>query len=126
MPSSHIAVALIVIDVFISSSGMPSNSVRISPRCGTGHADLADLAPGEHVVGVVAGLGREVEGDRQPGLPLGEVRAVQLVGAAGRGVPRVRADQPGPIGHGGNCCHLRPAVSLPVGREAVGGRAVEA
>ena len=40
MPSSHIAVALIVIDVFISSSGMPSNSVRISPRCGTGTPTL--------------------------------------------------------------------------------------
>ena len=40
MPNSHIAVALIVIDVFISSSGMPSNSVRIAPRCGTGTPTL--------------------------------------------------------------------------------------
>ena len=38
--SSHIAVALIVIDVFISPRGMPSNSVRISPRCGTGTPTL--------------------------------------------------------------------------------------
>src|SRR5215218_3223023 len=38
--SSHVAVALIVIDVFISSSGMPSNRVRISPRCGTGTPTL--------------------------------------------------------------------------------------
>ena len=33
-------------------------------------ADLADLAAGELVVGVVAGLGGQVEGDRQPGLAL--------------------------------------------------------
>ena len=38
--SSHMAVALIVIDVFISSSGMPSKSVRISPRWGTGTPTL--------------------------------------------------------------------------------------
>jgi hypothetical protein len=31
---SHIAVALIVIDVFISSSGMPSKSARACRRCG--------------------------------------------------------------------------------------------
>ncbi len=30
--SSHAAGALIVIDVFMRSSGMPSNSVRMSPR----------------------------------------------------------------------------------------------
>ena len=30
--SSHIAGALIVMDVFASASGMPSNSVRMSPR----------------------------------------------------------------------------------------------
>jgi hypothetical protein len=40
MPSSHIAVALIVIEVFISPSGMPSNRARISPRCGTGTPTL--------------------------------------------------------------------------------------
>ena len=40
MPSSHIAVALIVMEVFISASGIPSNSVRISPRCGTGTPTL--------------------------------------------------------------------------------------
>ena len=43
-------------------------------------ADLADLAARQLVVGVVAGLGRQVEGDREPGLALGEVAAVQLVG----------------------------------------------
>ena len=38
--SSHIAVALIVIEVFISVSGMSSKSRRISPRCGTGTPTL--------------------------------------------------------------------------------------
>ena len=91
------AVALIVIDVFISSSGMPSKSVRISPEVRDGHADLADLAPGERVVGVVAGLGREVERDRQAGLAPRQVGAVQLVRRPGRRVARVRAHQPRPV-----------------------------
>jgi len=34
------AVALIVIEVFISTSGIWSNSLRISPRCGTGTPTL--------------------------------------------------------------------------------------
>ena len=38
--SSHIAVALMVIEVFIPVSGMSSNSLRISPRCGTGTPTL--------------------------------------------------------------------------------------
>ena len=61
------------------------------------HADLADLAASELVVGVIAGLGREVERDRQAGLALPEVAAVQLVGAARVGVAGVGPDHPGPI-----------------------------
>ena len=38
--SSHIAVALIVIEVFIPVSGMSSKRRRISPRCGTGTPTL--------------------------------------------------------------------------------------
>ena len=34
--SSHMAVALIVIEVLVCSSGMPSNRARMSPRCPTG------------------------------------------------------------------------------------------
>ena len=83
MPTSHIAVALIVIDVFISPSGMPSNSVSHLAEVRDGDADLADLAPGQDVIRVVSGLGREVERDGQPGLPLGQVGAVELVGRAG-------------------------------------------
>ena len=57
-------------------------------------ADLADLAAGQLGVGVVAGLGGQVEGDREPGLALGEVLAVELVRAAGVGVPCVGAHDP--------------------------------
>ena len=41
---------------------------------GDRHADLADLAAGELVVGVIAGLRGQVEGDRQPRLALGRLR----------------------------------------------------
>ena len=67
--------ALIVIEVFISPSGMPSNSVAHVAEMGDRHADLADLAAGERVVAVVAGLGRQIEGDREAGLALGEIAA---------------------------------------------------
>jgi hypothetical protein len=43
-------------------------------------ADAADLAAGEDMVGVVSGLGGQVERDRQPRLALGEVAAVQRIG----------------------------------------------
>ena len=38
--SSHIAVALIVMDVFSPATGIPSKSRRISPRCGIGTPTL--------------------------------------------------------------------------------------
>ncbi len=38
--SSHAAVALMVIEVFISASGMPSISAAMSPRCETGTPTL--------------------------------------------------------------------------------------
>ncbi len=69
-----------------------------------GDADLADLAARERVVGVVAGLGREVERHRQPGLALGQVRPVELVGGARGRVTRVRPHQPGLVRHG----HILP------------------
>ncbi len=58
------------------------------------HADLADLATSHRRIRVVAGLRRQVEGDGQAGLPLGQVRAVQLVGRRRRGVPGVGAHDP--------------------------------
>ena len=78
--SSHMAGALIVIEVLASASGMPSNSVRMSPMWLDRHPDPADLTPGQLVVGVVPGLGGQVERDREPGLPLGQVAPVQRVG----------------------------------------------
>ena len=60
--------------------------------------DLADLAARELVVRVVAGLGGQVEGHRQPGLALGEVAPVQLVRLAGRRMARVGAHHPRAIG----------------------------
>src|ERR1700691_5808408 len=62
------------------------------------YADLADLAPRELVVGVVSGLGGQVEGDGEPRLPLREVAAVELVRGLRRRVPGVGAHHPGPVG----------------------------
>ncbi len=63
-------------------------------------ADLADLAAGEDVVRVIAGLGGQVEGDGEAGLALGQVAPVELVGAPGVGVPGVGAHHPGPVALG--------------------------
>ncbi len=62
-----------------------------------GHADPADLAAGEDVVGVVTGLRRQVEGDRQARLALGEVAPVELVGRLGGRVTGVRPHEPGAV-----------------------------
>ena len=93
-------------------------------------ADLADLAAGEDVVGVVAGLGRQVEGDREAGLALGEVAAVELVRALGVGVAGVGAHHPGAVALGkavlahvpNDICqrgkdrfHVAPVASFPPG-----------
>ena len=63
-------------------------------------ADLADLAAGEDVVGVVAGLGRQVEGDREAGLALRQVAAVELVRALRVGMAGVGAHHPGAVALG--------------------------
>ncbi len=63
-----------------------------------GHTDLADFAPSENVVGVVTGLGRQVEGDRQAGLALGQVGPIQLVGGLRRGVTGIGPHHPGAVG----------------------------
>ena len=88
-------------------------------------ADLADLAAGEDVVGVIAGLRRQVEGDGEAGLALGQVAPVELVGAPGVGVPGVGAHHPGAVAlgksvlaHLPNDIWLAPkyAVHRPAGR----------
>ena len=96
------AVALIVIEVFIPVSGMSAKSLRISPEVRDGHADLADLAATQRAVGVVAGLRRQVEGDAQTGLTLGQVGPVERVGRLGRRVAGIGPHHPGAIlvGHG--------------------------
>ena len=97
-----------VIDVFISPCGMPSSSVRMWPRWATGTPTLPTSPRASGIVGVVAGLGGQVEGDRQAGLTLGQVGPVQLVGRLGRRVAGVGPHQPraiplpghGSLGHG--------------------------
>ena len=64
------------------------------PRWATGTPTLPTSPRAERVVGVVAGLGGQVEGDRQAGLPLGQVGAVELVRGLGRRVARVGAHHP--------------------------------
>ena len=61
-------------------------------------ADLPDLPFGFGRIRVVAGLGGQVEGHRQSGLPLGQVGAVQLVGCPGRGVAGIGPHHPGWVG----------------------------
>ena len=78
------------------------------------HADLADLAARERVIGVVAGLRRQIERDREAGLALGEVGAVELVARARRGVPGVGPEHPGPLALGcarGRSSGPRPQVA---------------
>ena len=57
-------------------------------------AHLADLAGRLGGVGVVPGLGRQVEGDGEAGLPLGQVGAVELVGGPSGRMARVGPHHP--------------------------------
>ncbi len=72
------------------------------------HADLADLTTGELVVGVIAGLGRQVERDREPGLPLGQIPPVQCVGFHRVGMTRIGPDDPRPVPLRTNLLRLVP------------------
>jgi hypothetical protein len=96
--SSQAAVALIVIDgvhpVERDAAQERLHVAAVRDR----HADLADLAPRQLVVGVVARLRRQVERDRQPGLALGQVRAVQLVRLRRGRVSRVGPHHPRAVG----------------------------
>ena len=64
------------------------------------HADLADLAARQLVVGVVAGLRRQVERDREARLALREVAAVQLVRLLGGRMAGVGPHHPRTVGLG--------------------------
>ena len=78
------AVALMVIEVETRSSGMASNSAAMSSTLEIATPDLADLAAGHRVVGVVAHLGGQVEGHAEPALPLLEQVAEAAVGLGRR------------------------------------------
>ena len=82
------------------------------------HADLANLAAGEDVVGIVTGLGRQIEGDREPGLTLGEILPVQLVRGLRGGMAGIGAEQPGLVPLRRFSAHFRCSRRDPVSREA--------
>jgi hypothetical protein len=58
------------------------------------HPDLADLAARQDVVGVVAGLGGQVEGHRQARLAPGQIGPIQRVGLLRRRVAGIGAEDP--------------------------------
>ena len=67
-----------------------------------GHPHLRHLAERHRVVGVVAHLGGEVEGHREPGLPGGEQCLEPSIGLLGGAEPGVLAHRPRPAAvHGG-------------------------
>ena len=89
--------ALIVIDVVTSSSGMPSQQTAHVLDAVDRDAGLADLALGARVVRVVAHLRRQVERDRQAGLAVVQQVAesrVRLRGGSHAGVLPHRPDAP--------------------------------
>src|SRR5438477_326553 len=86
------------------SSGSTCPDSRTASRTpmavASGYAHLADLALGLGGVGVVAGLGGQVEGDGQARLALAQVCPVQLVGGPRARVTGVRPHHPRLVGHG--------------------------
>src|SRR5438270_7235024 len=71
---------------------------------GDRHSDLAHLPARQLMIGVVARLGRKIEGDRKPGLASGEIGAIEAFALGRRRMPAIGAEDPwliapGP-GHG--------------------------
>ncbi len=58
------------------------------------HADLTDFAFGQRMVGVVSGLRRQVEGDRETGLPLAQIFTVKLIRCLGSRMPGIGPEYP--------------------------------
>src|SRR6185312_10414972 len=73
------------------------------------HADLADLALGQRMIAVVAGLGRQIEGDRQACLTAREIGPVEFVGLGGRRMAGIGPDEPGLVA--GRFAHGRTAYT---------------
>ena len=94
--------ALIVMEVLTRSRGMSvEERLHVLDRV-DGNAHPPDLALGQGIVGVVADLGGQVEGDAQAGLALLEQVAVPAVRLLGIRVSRVLAHGPEPAAvHGG-------------------------
>jgi len=83
-----------VIEVLDWSSGDLVEQLAHVAQMADRHADLAHLAARQDVVGIIAGLGRQVEGHRQARLSLGQVGAIQGVGLLGRRVAGIGAEDP--------------------------------
>src|SRR3990170_8603852 len=64
-----------------------------------GNSDSSDLAARHRMIGVVAGLRRQVERDGQAGLTLREIALEALVRHARVAVPGVGSENPGLVGH---------------------------
>ena len=58
------------------------------------HPHLADFTARQGMIGVVAGLGRQIEGHRQPRLPFGQIGPIQGIRRGGRAMPRIGTHQP--------------------------------
>jgi hypothetical protein len=63
------------------------------------HADFADLALSERVIAVVSGLRRQVEGDRQSGLALAQIGAIERIRGCGGGMSGIGAENPRLVAH---------------------------
>src|SRR5436853_5704202 len=61
------------------------------------HPDLADLALRERMIAVVAGLGRQIEGDGEAGLSLGQIFPIERIGIARGGMAGISAEDPRPV-----------------------------
>ena len=94
--SRMIAVELIVIDVETRSSGMPSNSAAMSSMESIATPTRPTSPCGQRVVGVVAHLRGQVEGDAQAADALRQEIAIPGVGLRGRAEAGVLAHRPQP------------------------------
>ena len=86
--------ALIVIEVVMRLQRDAVEERAHVLQAGDRDADLADLALRQRMIGVVAHLRRQVEGDREAGRAVFQQVAVALVRLLGGGVARVLAHRP--------------------------------
>ena len=90
-----------VIETHILSSGMPVEQDLHVLDAVDGDARLADIADDARMIGIVAAMGGEIEGDREPHLARREIVAVEGVGFLGGREAGILPDGPRPAGiHG--------------------------